>query len=377
MKISEMLEREDFYSILQSTLETYSLPLGFTPKALEVRSNKKDCSLFVNPKLNAIMPEHPSQAVVEYLQTEYRVGGSWQRRMAVKGYLWLATHFVKRFSQKGIQLKYNYDIRNLLIYPCNKKIRVFDFGRGIVYTVLKEGFPDNYILREVAFRQREAKTNNFIPNIKGAGNGFYAEEIIHGRPLARINDNDFVENKKRKAYQLILSLTAKIETINSKEYINRLADECDKLLHEKSLSTIERKQMQAVFDLLANEAVSEDVPLVVSHGDLQPGNIWIEDKDEKIIIIDWETVKSRSPFYDLAALHLDMRRKKTPQSLYDRIIQNYSLFDTNNSYSVKTIGAIVLAEELAYQTEELSSFPGTIGIKEYKQIVEQFSHLKL
>lgn len=377
MKISEMLEREDFYSILQSTLETYSLPLGFTPKALEVRSNKRDCSLFVNPKLNAIMPEHPSQAVVKYLQTEYHVGGSWQRRMAVKGYLWLATHFVKRFSQKGIQLKYNYDIRNLLIYPCNKKIRVFDFSRGIVYTVLKHGFPDNYILREVAFRQREAKTNDFIPNIKGAGNGFYAEEIIHGRPLARINNNDFVEDKKRKAYQLILSLTAKAETINSKEYINRLADECDKLLYEKSLSTIERKQAQAVFDLLANEVVSEDVPLVVSHGDLQPGNIWIEDKDEKIIIIDWETVKSRSPFYDLAALYLDMRRKKTPQSLYDRIIQNYSLFDTNNDYNVKTIGAIVLAEELAYQTEELSSFPGIIGIKEYKQIVEQFSHLKL
>ena len=377
MKISEMLEREDFYSILQSTLETYSLPLGFTPKALEVRSNKRDCSLFVNPKLNAIMPEHPSQAVVKYLQTEYHVGGSWQRRMAVKGYLWLATHFVKRFSQKGIQLKYNYDIRNLLIYPCNKKIRVFDFSRGIVYTVLKHGFPDNYILREVAFRQREAKTNDFIPNIKGAGNGFYAEEIIHGRPLARINNNDFVEDKKRKAYQLILSLTAKAETINSKEYINRLADECDKLLYEKSLSTIERKQAQAVFDLLANEVVSEDVPLVVSHGDLQPGNIWIEDKDEKIIIIDWETVKSRSPFYDLAALYLDINRKKTPQSLYDRIIQNYSLFDTNNDYNVKTIGAIVLAEELAYQTEELSSFPGIIGIKEYKQIVEQFSHLKL
>ena len=361
MKISEMLEREDFYSILQSTLKTYSSSLGFSAESVEVRSDKKDCSLFVNPKLNAIMPAQPSRAVVGYLQTEYHVGGSWQRRMAVKGYLWLATHFVKQFSQRGLQIQYNYDIRDLLIYPCNKKIRVFDFSRDVVYTVLKQGFPDNYILREVAFRQRAAKTKDFIPNIKVSDN----------------DDNDFVEDKKRKAYQLILSLTAKAETINSKEYINCLADECDKLLHEKSLSTIERKQMQAIFDLLANEAVSEDVPMVVSHGDLQPGNIWIEDKDEKIIIIDWETVKSRSPFYDLAALYLDMRRKKTPQSLYERIVQNYSLFDTNNDYNVKTIGAIVLAEELAYQTEELSSFPGTIGIKEYKQIVEQFSHLKL
>ena len=377
MKISEMLEREDFYSILQSTLNIYSSPLSFSADPVEVRCDKKDCSLFVNPQLNAIMSAHPSQAVVKYLQTEYHIGGSWKRRMAVKVYLWLATHFVKQFSQRGLQIQYNYDIRDLLIYPCNKKIRVFDFGRDVVYTALKQGFPDNYILREVTFRQREAKTKDFIPNIKVSDNGFYVEEIIHGRPLARINDNDFVEDKKRKAYQLILSLTAKAETINSKEYINCLADECDKLLHEKSLSTIERKQMQAIFDLLANEAVSEDVPMVVSHGDLQPGNIWIKDKDEKIIIIDWETVKSRSPFYDLAALYLDMRRKKTPQSLYDRIIQNYSLFDTNNDYNVKTIGAIVLAEELTYQTEELSSFPGTIGIKEYKQIVEQFSHLKL
>lgn len=141
MKISAMLEREDFYSILQETLRTYSTKLGFKPNPVVTECSENGCALYVNPRLNAILPMHPSQAIMAYLQTEYRVGGSWTRRVAVKGYLWLATHFVKQCSQRGIQIKYDHDINNLLIYPCNKKIRVFDFGRNIVYTILKQGFP--------------------------------------------------------------------------------------------------------------------------------------------------------------------------------------------------------------------------------------------
>ncbi len=374
MKISAMLEREDFYSILQETLRTYSTKLNFNPNPVVTECSENGCALYVNPRLNAILPMHPSQAIITYLQTEYHVGGSWTRRMAVNGYLWLATHFVKQCSQRGIQIKYDYDINNLLIYPCNKKIRIFDFGRNIVYTVLKQGFPDNYLQREIEFRQRKA--NDFIPGIIEADNGFYSEQIIKGRPLARINDGNFVENKKNEAYKLILSLTPKVETVNAKEYLKLLAAECEERLQAKHL-TIECKQVQAVFDLLINETPAEEIPIVLSHGDFQSGNIWIDDTNDQLVIIDWETVKKRSPFYDLTALFLDMRKDKNFQSLYDSILSGKCAVMKEYGNSAKCIGTIVLAEELAYQTEELSSFPGNIGVKEYRQIIEQYIHLNL
>ncbi len=370
-----MLEREDFYSILQETLRTYSTPLGFNPDLVVTERSENSCDLYINPRLNAILPKRPSQAIIAYLQTEYHVGGSWPRRMAVKGYLCLATHFVKQCSQRGIQIKYKHDISNLLIYPCNKKIRIFDFGKNIVYTVLKQGFPDNYLQREIQFRQREA--NDFIPDIIEADNGFYSEQIIKGRPLARINDGNFVKNKKSEAYQLILSLTPKAETVNTKEYLKYLAAECEKRLQTKQL-TIECKQAQAIFDLLINNSPAEEIPIVLSHGDFQSGNIWLDDANNgKLVIIDWETVKNRSPFYDLAALFLNMRRDKNVQRLYDNILSGKCATMREYGNSAKCIGTVVLAEELAYQTEELSSFPGNIGVKEYRQIIEQYIHLNL
>ena len=215
-----------------------------------------------------------------------------------------------------------------------------------------------------------------IPGIIEADNGFYSEQIIKGRPLARINDGNFVENKKNEAYKLILSLTPKVETVNAKEYLKLLAAECEERLQAKHL-TIECKQVQAVFDLLINETPAEEIPIVLSHGDFQSGNIWIDDTNDQLVIIDWETVKKRSPFYDLAALFLDMRKDKNFQSLYDSILSGKCAVMKEYGNSAKCIGTIVLAEELAYQTEELSSFPGNIGVKEYRQIIEQYIHLNL
>ena len=372
MKISAMLEREDFYSILKKTLIKYSTQLGISSDKVKILTNKKDCVLYVNPQLNAIMAASTNPAVKNFLKTEYNVNGGVFKRMAVKVYLWAATSFVKFFSQKGIQLSYDRDMKDLLIYPCNKKIRLFDFGQGIVYTILKDGFPDLYIKREIAFRQIEA--NEFVPSIHESGNGYYSERIINGRPLARINDTYFVETCKRKAYGLILSLTKKNEAIETNEYISRLANECNKLLIQKCEYT-NRDAVCGIFEYLKKECLNTKIPIVISHGDLQPGNIWIDDEHNKLIIIDWETVKQRSIFYDFAALYLDMRKGISIQQLYEKILNGSPML--SYEYPTKVIAIIILAEELVYQTEELASFPKGIGTKEYKQIIDQYTHLRL
>ncbi len=374
MKISTMLEREDFYSILQKTLERNATCLGFTSKHIQVGTRKEGYTLFINPKLNAIMSASPAPTVIDFLKTEYNVGGSIHRQIAVKAYLWMATTFVRRFSSSGIKLSYRNDLNNLLIYPCNKKIRLFDFEHGIVYTVLKDGFPDTYIKREMAFRMENA--NYFIPSILEAKSNSYSERIIQGSPLARINEISFVENCKKKAYELVLSLSTQEKFINAQNYIKHLAQECDKALLQKP-TYLDDTTVREIFNYIVAQTPNENIPLQLSHGDLQPGNIWIDDERNRLIIIDWETVKERSPFYDYAALYWNLRKDKNMQHQYEWALTQSKKLSTKYQCSNKTIALTILAEELAYQTEELASFPGNIGIKEYEQVIEQYKHLKL
>ena len=73
MKISAMLEREDFYSILQETLRTYSTKLNFNPNPVVTECSENGCALYVNPRLNAILPMHPSQAIITLIPQHYNL----------------------------------------------------------------------------------------------------------------------------------------------------------------------------------------------------------------------------------------------------------------------------------------------------------------
>jgi thiamine kinase-like enzyme len=367
-----MLEREDFYSILEKTLSKQSARWGISSNDTGTEAEKKQTVLYVNPQLNAIMSSRVGRRVRNFLKTEYNVDGGLFKRAAVGTYLWVATSFVRLFSQKKILFFYDRDPKELLIYPCNKKIRLFDFGQEVVYTVLKDGFSDLYINREIAFRRTWA--NEFIPSIRESGNGYYSERIIDGRPLARINDTLFVESAKKKAHEMILSLTGQKEAIRAAEYLDNLADECNKLLSLKR-EYRDGDIVHEIFERLKRKCPDIRFPLVVSHGDLQPGNIWIENENNRLIIIDWETVNQRSVFYDFVVLYLDIRKNISIQQLYERVLKGARM--QGYDYPDKAVAIIVLAEELVYRTEEFVGLPETIGTKEYKDIIDQYTHLNL
>lgn len=132
-----------------------------------------------------------------------------------------------------------------------------------------------------------------------------------------------------------------------------------------------------IFDSLFEVQPNEKLSLVISHGDFQPGNIWWDKDREQIVIIDWETVKLRSRFYDHAALYYNLRREGTEQQVIDSLKASSHIKAFTPMCSPSSVAKIVMAEELAYQTEELISFPGEIGIKEYNKVLDTFKTLKL
>ena len=70
MKFSDMLLREDFWKILEDTLNANTHNLGIKGEA-KVVDNGASCTLYANAQLNAIMSKNPSKAVRDYLKTEY------------------------------------------------------------------------------------------------------------------------------------------------------------------------------------------------------------------------------------------------------------------------------------------------------------------
>jgi len=368
MKISEMLAREDFYSILPDTLNRYAEFLGIEPGSAATVGKGETADLYVNEKLNAIIASKPSKQVKDYLRTEYTVAGSPLRKMAVAAYLTAALTFVKSNAQRGLKNKLNGKTDNVLIYPCNKKIRLFDFSEGVVYTVLKEGFPDIHIKRETEFRLNTDVS--FVPKIKQSGQGCYSETIIrNGRPLARIQDAAFVEEKKRESLKLLKSLTKQPRKVGARSYVAELKERCLKMLATKK-GFAESDKVATIFDRLIEKTQDCDIELVISHGDFQPGNIWI-DENGKTVIIDWETVKERTSFYDYAALYCSLRNHGGLNNFCERVRANNYL-STVEGYSVETVLALILAEELEYQTEELISFPDTMGLEMYLNKINEF-----
>lgn len=368
MKISEMLVREDFYSILPQTLNRYADFLCIEPGSVSVVKRGEKADLYVNERLNAIIASNPSKLVKEYLRTEYSVSGNPLRKLAVAAYLTAATTFVKSSAQMGLKLGFRKTLDDILIYPCNKKIRLFDFTEGVVKTVLKEGFPDIYIKRETGFRLRNDAS--FIPRITGSGDGCYSETVIrNGRPLARIRETPFVEEKKRESLKLLASLTDRPRKVVAGEYVTELKERCLRMLSGKE-GFEAGERVAALFDALLGQMQDCSVDMVLSHGDFQPGNIWL-DENGKIVIIDWETVKERSPFYDYAALYCSLRNHGGLALLCERI-RNDGYLRAIEDCPADTVLALILAEELEYQTEELISFPGTMGMDMYIDKIKEF-----
>ena len=137
MKITEMIAREDFYAINELTLNRY------------YKSSNDECILYIYPKLNAIVTKNPGKAVKDYIRTEYTLK-SFVKQMAANAYINLCFNIHGRLAEKK-QVIHNKVSDNTLIYPCNKKIRIFDFDKNVVSVILKEGFDSHDIQHEIEF----------------------------------------------------------------------------------------------------------------------------------------------------------------------------------------------------------------------------------
>lgn len=333
MKITEMLQREDFYKINMDTLREY------------YGDGSSMGKLYIYPKLNAIVTQKPSKAVIEYLLTEYDVQGSAVKRLAVQSYVKVCLSSNGRMADKQFEIP-NTANSNTLIYPCNRKYRIFNFNSNVVDVQIKSGFPTGQLEHEVEFRKKDS-IPDFVPKMLRYSDYGYREQIIDGRPLARISDG--YEEYKKTAYNKLMGYTKQFEKkIPGYVYAEDVS---------KTLSGIDYDTLKLLGKLTAAVSKIPEITLTFSHGDLQAGNIWIENGTNKVFIIDWESWGTRSVFYDKAVLFDGLRPGNIDNYLSKKLPPDEM--------------SIVLLEDFAFKIEEYKSLPGEFGKEQLDYYVKK------
>lgn len=338
MKISQMLKRENFYDINYKTLTRYFKDEG------------KETSLYIYPQLNAIITKSPSNEVKNYLFCEYKIRGNVLKAMLVKAYVACCFLMNGKMATEKIVLKNNMT-DDMLIYPCNKKYRIFNFKDGVVDVIAKSDFPTGDLDREILFRTENKA--EFIPELIAACDKGYRERIIDGIPLARMTEQfDIYRELALTTLRNYAKLIGKERKCLMADYLNQLL----KKIEEFSCNLTKNYDRELLTSITASLMKTADetfeIQLTLSHGDLQPGNIWVEHTG-KMFIIDWESWDERSVWYDEFALYHNLR--------------NGTISACMEIMKDKNQKAVVCIEDLLFHLNELYNLPYDYGEQAFSE----------
>ena len=208
---------------------------------------------------------------------------------------------------------------------------------------------------------------------------------IEGRGLVRINKKYYGTYCNKVIDDLRTISTKTLHYISANIYSQQLVDNITSKIQFFS----EKKQivstgylyyiLHKAESILSNSDIS--IPLVFSHGDLQTGNIWVNQTTNRVTLLDWETAKERSLWYDCATLLLSIRRKNMFSAMVSNmndtnIIGDLLLLDTKKDYNMKTVMATLILEEMTFFVDEIFDLPDSLGAEIIDRFIYEMKHIK-
>jgi len=270
-------------------------------------------------------------------------------------------------SNNSINLfPYTEDFGEVIIIPGNHSVRFMEYDSGRSIVVPHES------ARE--FAVNEIKLRPYLHNLS-APSGFevidelngYSEEIISGIPVNRLSDRSLeveVVNKVKNELSQLYSSTYRIE--KKDDYIYRTQNKClhtiETLKHHIVESAAVRilNIQKSIWNMLAAE-LPDEVPVAMTHGDLQFGNILTCNENiNRFYLIDWEYCANRMLYYDAMVLDLNAR---FPSNISKRLtnlsvpneIEKFNWASPGNfdqEISIKALIYSFLAEDLILRLQE-------------------------
>jgi hypothetical protein len=367
-----MQKREDFDYLL---LETINCFFNGEITICRIKNEQNWNTMFTYSLLNSIVSINPSLKVKNFIKTEYQLREDSIRKMVVKIYvgILLSSRGILSSGKLYLNVSSKMSIDDILIYPCNKKIRLFDFKNDSIYVLPKIGFPTKGIDREIEFRTQN--TQIAVLPLQNIGKHSYKETIIDGNPLARVGNKQRYDELKLRSLQLLREMNkSSIHQICVEEYNKSLNSRVSNLTVSIEQNNNElRNRILILSQKYCNLIKNEDffVELTLSHGDFHHGNIWVENKTDLIKIIDWESVSTRTKWYDLFTLYGGLREINGIHDLFESIKYKTKLkFEVLLEYANPYVATLeVLFEDLVYRLDDFSDLPFSIGIVELESYI--------
>lgn len=384
MRIDEMVLREDFYSINENTLNRYFKTVYGEAADIKTSGYNFKSHLVIYPRVGIIMTRTPSIKILRFLLKQYNIRNKMIKRTLAKLYVLCCCFSAGLLSEKGLEVCPKSIIGDsAAIIPANRKIRIYYFDEGYVDAVIKNGFTRKYFDNELSYRLKNSYA--FIPKILDYGEDWYREKILSGQSLARITDERLYQKCVREAagYMKIIAVGS-LEYIDASEYAKKLYDDIKaKIKAAKSIKNI--SSCETVLEI-AEKAVMKCIllnamiPAAESHGDLQSGNVWVENESERTYIIDWETHQKRSIWYDCATIFLSTRRADMLKKMMDDREKDYVresiLFnDTRKDYNMLAVIAVITLEDIMFYLEDMLELPLDYGGKIFDSMAEEIDKM--
>ncbi|MBQ3133427.1 MAG: hypothetical protein IJC17_04025 [Clostridia bacterium] len=377
MDIASMLEREDFYTILQNTLQKYYQQVHDREIRIEYEPFEGCETLYIHARLSFISRKKVPAGAREFLYNEYNIRGSFLKFLAGKVLVFMATHCGGLGAVRKLYITRGVLGENAFISPQNRSVRIFDYDRMTVDCIIKEGFTSRYFNNQLAFRKQYAY--DFVLPLIDSGEGWFRERIMRGHALARVTDEAVYTAAQETALSYIDRLAADTATeVSAGAYIESLAAEIRGKLHLAE----EKKQVATDTLLVAVDRIESTykglgapILLALGHGDLQTGNIWVEN-DGRVWLYDWETQGKRSVWYDRATLVYATRRAGGLERFLTA--EDLSAFCREDCSPAKTclIQDTVLLEEMLFYLDDLLELPGTDGAVIFERFVKRVQTVK-
>lgn len=367
MKIDAMMRREDFFEILRQTVEKYYREVWGKEGQLAYSPLPNSQKLVVNGKLNFISPTPVPPGVKIYLAGEYNLRGSGLKHLAGKAVVQAGSRLPWLGRVRTAYLTRGLLGNNAFICPQNRSIRIFDYDAMTVDCMVKQGFTHRYFDNQAAFRQAYAYP--FVLPMLCRGEDWFREPILLGHPLARVTDPADYRRGMEAAFAGMEQLARDTaQQTPPGNYAAALKDKLLSLLEQAEMRKHIRRRaaLAELVERCVRHILRQRLPVttVMSHGDLQTGNIWL-DEEKKTWVYDWETAGRRSIWYDSAVLGCRLRRADgwreflRPEQ-YGAMLR----LDTNRDYTAderQAIKELVLLEDIAFYLEDLLELPRDWG----------------
>lgn len=259
-------------------------------------------------------------------------------------------------SREAFHVQGDAPTTDLLVVPGNRRLRLLDFARQRAVVATKLGYESQSLSIERTMRT-ERRADFMVPILESDPDaGWLEEPLLEGWPLPRAprtHDQRASLQWAREAVAKWAQPAAQRRDTEGylRELLGRLTEDL-RLAHDR-FHALQSVPGALLAQLKAWALEDSSVELLLSHGDLQGGNLWLEADRSRVLILDWESCALRARDYDGWVQRLGTR---SPLGLSHRIAQA-----VDDPAVPRSRLALFLLEDWQWFLTEALDVPGSVS----------------